>query len=57
MAQKYEVVATNPPYAGVTNLSGKLNEYVKTYPGVFGAEMLVNIENDGPITIIIDSME
>lgn len=31
MAQKYEVVATNPPYAGVTNLSGKLNEYVKEY--------------------------
>lgn len=33
----------------------KLNEQVKTYEGVFGAEMLVNIENDGPITIIIDS--
>lgn len=32
-----------------------LNNYVKTYGGVFGAEMLVNIENDGPITIIIDS--
>lgn len=33
----------------------KLNEKVKTYPGVFGAEMKVNIANDGPITIIIDS--
>lgn len=33
----------------------KLNEYVKTYPGVFGADMEVNIVNDGPITIIIDS--
>lgn len=33
----------------------KLNEKVKTYPGVFGAEMKVNITNDGPITIIIDS--
>lgn len=32
-----------------------LNNYVKTYGGVFGAEMHVNIENDGPITIIIDS--
>lgn len=32
-----------------------LNEYVKTYPGVFGADMLVNIRNDGPVTIIIDS--
>ena len=33
----------------------KLNEYVKTYEGVFGADMLVKIDNDGPITIIIDS--
>lgn len=32
-----------------------LNNHVKTYGAVFGAEMLVNIENDGPITIIIDS--
>ena len=33
----------------------KLNESVKTLPGVFGADMQVNILNDGPITIIIDS--
>lgn len=33
----------------------KLNEYVNTYGGVFGAEMQVYIQNDGPITIIIDS--
>ena len=33
----------------------KLNEKVKTYPGVFGAEMKVSITNDGPITIIFDS--
>ena len=33
----------------------KLNEKVKTYPGVFGAEMKVSITNDGPITIISDS--
>ena len=33
----------------------KLNEKVKTYPGVFGAEMKVSITSDGPITIIIDS--
>ena len=33
----------------------KLNEKVKTYPGVFGAEMKVSITNNGPITIIIDS--
>ena len=35
----------------------KLNEYVNTYSGVFGAEMLVSIQNDGPITIIIDSKD
>jgi D-aminoacyl-tRNA deacylase len=35
--------------------NAKLNDYIKTLPGVFGAEMLVNIANDGPITIIIDS--
>ena len=33
----------------------KLNNYVKTYGGVFGADMLVKIDNDGPVTIIIDS--
>lgn len=33
MAQKYEVVATNPPYAGTSNLSAKVNDYVKeNYP-------------------------
>lgn len=35
--------------------NSKLKEYVNTYPGVFGAEMEVNICNDGPVTIIIDS--
>ena len=34
-----------------------LNEQINTYPGVFGAEMIVNITNDGPVTIIIDSKE
>lgn len=33
----------------------KLNEQVNTYGGIFGADMLVQIENDGPVTIIIDS--
>lgn len=33
----------------------RLNESVHTLPGVFGAEMEVNILNDGPITIVIDS--
>ncbi len=33
----------------------KLNALVPTVTGIFGAEMIVNITNDGPITIIIDS--
>lgn len=33
----------------------KLNETIKTYGGIFGADMFVNIHNDGPVTIIIDS--
>lgn len=33
----------------------KLKEYVKVEEGIFGAEMLLNIQNDGPVTIIIDS--
>lgn len=33
----------------------ELNKYVKTVTGVFGAEMILNITNDGPVTIIIDS--
>ena len=35
----------------------ELNKSIKTYPGVFGADMFVNIANDGPITIIIDTKE
>lgn len=33
----------------------KLKEYVKVETGVFGAEMKVNILNDGPITIWLES--
>ncbi|MBR2034020.1 MAG: D-aminoacyl-tRNA deacylase, partial [Alphaproteobacteria bacterium] len=33
----------------------KLREFVKVETGIFGADMKVNILNDGPITIIIDS--
>lgn len=33
----------------------KLKECVEVKTGVFGADMLINIENDGPVTIIIDS--
>lgn len=33
----------------------QLNEIVPTYAGVFGADMKVEIHNDGPATIIIDT--
>lgn len=32
----------------------KLNEFVETKPGIFGADMLVNINNDGPVTIWLE---
>ncbi len=35
----------------------KLSQIVPTYTGIFGADMQVSIQNDGPITIIIDSKE
>jgi D-tyrosyl-tRNA(Tyr) deacylase len=35
----------------------KLSKSVTTYSGVFGSNMIVDIENDGPLTIIIDSDE
>ncbi len=33
----------------------ELNKSVPTVTGIFGADMLVSIQNDGPTTIIIDS--
>lgn len=33
----------------------RLKEYVKVEEGIFGAEMILNIQNNGPVTIIIDS--
>ena len=35
------------------HIGGKINNKPKS--GIFGAEMLVKIENDGPVTIFIDS--
>lgn len=35
----------------------ELKKYVPTQTGIFGADMQVNILNDGPITIILDSKE
>ena len=32
----------------------KLNEHIKTYSGVFGADMTINIENIGPTTIMLE---
>ena len=32
----------------------EMNKYVVTKPGNFGAEMMVNISNDGPITLIME---
>lgn len=33
----------------------KLNEFIPTKKGIFGADMKVSLINDGPTTIIIDS--
>jgi len=33
----------------------KLKEYIHVETGVFGSEMLVNINNDGPVTILLES--
>ena len=33
----------------------ELNKYIPTKSGIFGADMLVNITNDGPITIMLES--
>ena len=35
----------------------KLSEFVHTETGIFGADMKVEIYNDGPVTIILDSDE
>ena len=33
----------------------KLSNYIKTEKGIFGSDMKVNITNDGPITILLES--
>lgn len=48
MAQKYEIVATNPPYAGTSNLSAKVNNFVKkNYPDSKANLFAVFIERCG----------
>lgn len=32
----------------------KLNKYIKTYSGIFGANMHINLENIGPTTIMLE---
>lgn len=50
MAQKYEIVATNPPYAGTSNLSAKVNNFVKkNYPDSKADLFAVFIERCGEI--------
>lgn len=33
----------------------KLSDFLKVETGIFGAEMIVNISNDGPVTILLES--
>lgn len=35
--------------------NNKLSEYVSVETGIFGADMKVNIINDGPVTILLES--
>jgi D-tyrosyl-tRNA(Tyr) deacylase len=37
----------------ISTLSDHLGQKIQT--GVFGADMQINLTNDGPVTIIIDS--
>jgi D-tyrosyl-tRNA(Tyr) deacylase len=37
----------------IKNLSEKVGKQIQT--GIFGADMQINLTNDGPVTIIIDS--
>lgn len=51
MEEKYEVVVTNPPYMGISNGDGKLNNYVKKhYPDSKADLFAVFIERCGQLT-------
>jgi len=51
MAQKYDVVVTNPPYMGSSGMSGILSEYVKAnYPDSKSDLFAVFIERCGQMT-------
>ena len=51
MAQKYDVVVTNPPYMGTSNGDGNLNKYIKkNYPDSKSDLFAVMIEKCGELT-------
>ena len=51
------IEALNPQEASMLyeEFNQQLNMYVPTLSGVFGADMQVELINDGPVTIIIDT--
>ena len=51
--------ALNPSEASIlyNYFNNRLNEFVHTETGIFGSDMKVEIYNDGPVTIILDSSE
>lgn len=51
------VEALNPNDATILydKFNEKLNEFVHTETGIFGSDMKVEIYNDGPVTIVLDS--
>lgn len=52
LAQKYDTVVTNPPYAGVSNLSVKVNDFVKkNYPDSKADLFAVFIERCNKMTM------
>lgn len=51
MAQKYDVVVTNPPYMAVSNAGAKINDYVKkSYPDSKADMFAVFMERCGQMT-------
>lgn len=53
------VEAMNPKDASILydKFNDKLKSLIHTETGIFGADMKVEIYNDGPVTIILDSKE
>ncbi|MGM9877515.1 MAG: D-aminoacyl-tRNA deacylase [Bacilli bacterium] len=51
--------AMNPEEATILydKFNGKLSKIINTQTGIFGSDMKVEIYNDGPVTIMLDSDE